>query len=72
MSLDESRSTTPVLCPGDSPSPAPSSSQPDSQGTCSNGYQSAISENSRVESPSHATNLPSNIYMHRIQSASPA
>ncbi|VDM09507.1 unnamed protein product [Wuchereria bancrofti] len=55
-----------------SSSPAASSSLPDSQGTCFNGYQSGVGENARVESPSHVISLPNNIYMHRIQSASPA
>lgn len=35
-------------------------------------YQSNVGENSGVESPSHVVSLPNNIYMHRIQSASPA
>ncbi|KAK6100343.1 HMG (high mobility group) box family protein [Brugia pahangi] len=72
MSVDESRSSTPLVSTSASSSPAASSSLPDSQGTCFNGYQSGIGENARVESPSHVVSLPNNIYMHRIQSASPA
>ncbi|VDN07955.1 unnamed protein product [Thelazia callipaeda] len=70
MSLDESRSSTPLLLNSESSSPAASSSQPDSQGAGSNGYQSGVGENVTIES-SHASPLPSSIYMHRIQSSSP-
>ncbi|KAL4002927.1 HMG (high mobility group) box family protein [Acanthocheilonema viteae] len=69
MSVDESRSSTPLVSTSESSSPAASSSLPDSQGACFNG---GVGENARVESPSHVVSLPNNIYMHRIQSASPA
>ncbi|KAM3724396.1 Transcription factor [Dirofilaria immitis] len=72
MSVDESRSSTPLVSTSESSSPAASSSLPDNQGACFNGYQSGIGENTRVESPSQGISLPNNIYMHRIQSASPA
>uniref|UniRef100_A0A8R1Y286 Sex-determining region Y protein n=1 Tax=Onchocerca volvulus TaxID=6282 RepID=A0A8R1Y286_ONCVO len=72
MSVDESRSSTPLVSTSESSSPAASSSIPDSQGACFNGYQSGVGENARVESPSQGITLPNNIYMHRIQSSSPA